>query len=333
MLDVYLPMMRTAAVLAAARLGVFAALARRPRRAAALAKQLGAPPHGIERLGAQLVAAGWLVRGRDGAFANAKHVREHFTAAARVDFTPGLLWTHDAWRLTADLDAAIARGGPRVRLWDAMRRRPELGERFAAYMRAFAQHAGPALRAAVPVPRTARRLLDVGGSHGLHAIAFCHAHPELTAVVFDNAASLRETRANIAAHGLRGRVTVVAGDCTRDDLGRGFDVVTLFSVLHNLAAGDAARVVRRCARALNPGGVLAVHDYVRGEVPEPLASAFDLTLLLEVGERCYALREHRAWVRGAGLAGFRHVRLAPPELGSVMTSRRPRSLSSSRRRR
>ena len=60
MLDVYLPMMQNAAVLAAGQLGLFEALARGPRTLPALARQLGTPIRGLERLVDLLVLAGWL---------------------------------------------------------------------------------------------------------------------------------------------------------------------------------------------------------------------------------------------------------------------------------
>ena len=323
MLDVYLPMMRTAGILAAGQLGLFARLARGPRSAAQLARAIGADPHGIERLADLLVAAGYLRRTARG-YANTAHVRRWFADEGRVDYGAGLAWTRHAWHLVEDLGGAIARGGPQRSLWRRMRDRPELGEHFAAYMRAFAAHAGPVLRRHVVLPRGANRLLDIGGSHGLHAIAFCRQHPQLHAVVFDHAVSLRATPQHVREAGLGDRITTRAGDCVRDDLGTGFDVVLYFSVAHNQSAADNQKVLRKCARALRPGGLLVVHDYVRGVVPEPYGAAFDLTLLLEVGHRTQTLDMFREQVQRAGFIGFRHVRLAPAAMGSVMTARKPR---------
>ena len=330
MLDVYLPMMRGAAVLAAARLGLFAQLVDGPRTVPQLARRLRCDAHGIERLADLLVAAGWLVRRRGGGYANSRHTQRWFTAAGAVDYTSGLSWTHDAWQLVASLDEAVAHGGPRTSLWQRMHQVPAMGQRFAAYMRAFAEHAGPSLYEHVHVPPGARTLLDIGGSHGLHSIALCRRHPQLRAVVFDHAASLQGTRANLRAHGLSDRITTRAGDCTKDALGTGFDVVLYFSVAHNQSAAANAKVLRRIARALRPGGVLVVHDYVRGVMPSAYNAAFDLTLLLEVGQRTHPLRAFRTWVEQAGLVGFRHRRLQPAAMGSVMTARQPGRLAGRR---
>ena len=322
MLDVYLPMMRTAAVLAAGQLGLFEALVRGPRPLPALARQLDVPARGLERLVDLLVLAGWLQR-RASMIANAAATQRWFTSRGAVDYTPGLLWTADAWRLTADLAGSLQRGGPEVRLWDRMAKEPGLGERFAAYMHAFARQAGPRIARAVTIPRTARTLLDVGGSHGLHSIAFCERHPQLSAVVFDHAVSLRTTKANVKAHGLGGRVTTRAGDCVTDALGSGFDVVLYFSVAHNQSPADNAAVLAKCAAALNPGGLLVVQDYLRDHMPKDYGAAFDLTLLLEVGTHTHRLADFRKWIADAGLVDCRHRVLRPAAMGSVLTAKKP----------
>lgn len=330
MLDVYLPMMRTAAVLAAGQLGLFEALARGPRTVPSLARSLRVPPRGLERLVDLLVLAGWLRR--NGAkVGNAATTQRWFTSRGAVDYTPGLVWTADAWRLTSDLAGALRRGGPELRLWERMAKEPGLGDRFASYMHAFAQDAGPRIAAAVTIPRTARRLLDVGGSHGLHSLAFCERHPQLSAVVFDHAVSLRTTKANVKAHGLQGRVATRSGDCVTDHLGTGFDVVLYFSVAHNQSAADNAAVLAKCAAALNPGGILVVQDYLADHMPNDYGAAFDLTLLLEVGTHTHRLADFQRWIADAGLVDCRHRVLRPSAMGSVLTAKKPKGRTGQRR--
>jgi SAM-dependent methyltransferase len=320
---VHLPMQGVAAVLAAGELGVFAALQHGPRSLAALARTVRATPWALLRLCDQLVATGWLVRRRNG-FANTKTTQGWFTSSGTVDYTAGLLWTQDAWRLQPELAAAVRQGGPRRSLWARMQDEPGMGDRFAAYMLAFARHTAPRFAGSIRVPRGATRLLDVGGSHGLHAIAACAANPGLHAVVLDQAVSLRGTKANVRAAGLQDRVSTRVGDAVHADLGTAaFDVVYCFSVAHNLTAAANARLLRRCARAMRPGGLLVIHDYVRDQLPEPYASAFDLTLLVEVGTHTHDLAAFRRWLADAGLAAFRHRRLSPSEMGSLITARKP----------
>jgi hypothetical protein len=43
----------------------------------------------------------------------------------------------------------------------------------------------PEVLRVIQVPRTARRLLDVGSSHSLYSVELCRIHPNLTAKVPD----------------------------------------------------------------------------------------------------------------------------------------------------
>jgi SAM-dependent methyltransferase len=322
MLDLYVPMMECAGLLAASELGLFAKLVDAPLTAVELASALHADMHGVTRLADLLVVTGYLERRRGGRYANSAHTRRWFTRSGQLDYTPGIEWTRDAWSLVPELGEAIVRGGPKRSLWERMEGKPEMGARFARYMRVFALHSSPAIAQSVVLPKHAKRLLDVGGSHGLHSIAWCGAHPGLTAVVFDHAVSLSETVANIAEHGLGKRIEVQAGDVVTDAIGSGYDVVLYFCVAHNQSAVNNARILKKCSRALNEGGLLIIHDYLRERMPEPYNAAFDLTLLLEVGHRTYGIREYSDWLRRAGLSDVRCVDLDPLELGSVITARK-----------
>ena len=63
--DVYWPMMKSAAIIAAGELGVFAALSHGPLSTEELAARLRASIEGTERLCAVLVQSGYLVRSAD----------------------------------------------------------------------------------------------------------------------------------------------------------------------------------------------------------------------------------------------------------------------------
>ena len=68
MLDVYMPMMKAAAIISAGRLGLFETLADGPCSVRTLAKAVGASEVGVESLAEFLVAVGYLEK-RDDTFA------------------------------------------------------------------------------------------------------------------------------------------------------------------------------------------------------------------------------------------------------------------------
>ncbi len=196
MLDVYMPMMKSSAIVAAGRLGLFEALSGGALSASKLAGKLDASLQGTVALADFLVAAGYLQKQGD-SFANTGSTQRWFTRAGQVDYTPGLLWTHEAWTMMGGLAECVRSGRPQQLLWDAMVDRPQLGQLFSSYMGAFASDLGPDLLAQVPVSPDHRRLLDLGGSHGLHSIRFCQRYPHLNAVIVDMPSALTETREEI----------------------------------------------------------------------------------------------------------------------------------------
>lgn len=104
--------------------------------------------------------------------------------------------------------------------------------------------------AAIPEFSSARRLLDLGGGHGLYSIAFCQKNPELNAVVFDLPPVTDATRDFISRY-RADRVSVLPGDFFKDPIGGGYDIV--FSSSN--PGGKVPGLIPKIAAALNPGGL------------------------------------------------------------------------------
>ena len=83
------------------------------------------------------------------------------------------------------LDDTVRRGAPAVdaRAW--LDRRPGGWRDFQAGMLALARMTLDEVVARLRLPAGARRLIDVGGGHGLYAVALYRRHPGLTATDFD----------------------------------------------------------------------------------------------------------------------------------------------------
>jgi SAM-dependent methyltransferase len=101
----------------------------------------------------------------------------------------------------------------------------------------------------------AKRLLDVGGGHGLYAIALCQQNPGLNAVVLDQIQVIDTTLDYISRYGMKDRVSVQAGDICVDDLGSGYDIVLVSHLLYKFRK-ELDPIFARLAASLNPGGLL-----------------------------------------------------------------------------
>jgi 2-polyprenyl-3-methyl-5-hydroxy-6-metoxy-1,4-benzoquinol methylase len=139
------------------------------------------------------------------------------------------------------------------------------------------------------VPRSCRRVLEVGCGAGAFSRALARRGHSVTAVDL-SPEMLRVARERTAASE---DVAYSCGDFMRDEPdGAPFDCVVSIATLHHL---DVAAAVPRMAALVRPGGVLVVHD-VRAD-----AGVWDrLRSLAALGARVWAGRAHqRAEVREA----------------------------------
>lgn len=322
MVDVYLPMMKAAAIISAGQLRLFEALAKGPLTTTRLAEVTGASEIGIGHLADFLCAVGYLIQGKDG-FSNAPHTARWFTGTSDVDYTAGLLWTAESWSLMSTLTASIRKGAPEKTLWESMQERPHWGPIFSSYMHAFALHLGPDLLEKVKLPAGAKRLLDLGGSHGLHSMAFCRAYPELSSVIVDLPSALTQTEASLTEAKLSERISLRPGNLLEGDWGAGYDVVFYLSVAHNQTAQDNARVIAHIGKVLRPGGLLLIHEYLTGAPLDIYDAAFRLTLLTETATRTYSFEEIASWLAASGFETPTRIDLEPREKGTLITAIKP----------
>ena len=320
MVDAYLPMMKSAALAAAGQLGLFEALSAGPLDCAALAQRLQCSEQGTRKLAHFLVTLGYLVR-VDAAYRNSDHAQRWFTSAGTIDYSPGLRWNQLIWDLMGNLGDAVRQGGPDRILWERMTAAPELGVAFSSYMRAFAQDLGPDLLRHVPVTAQHRQMLDLGGSHGLHAMRFCQRYDWLQATIVDFPSALHDTSDAIAQAQLGDRISLLPGNLLEQPWGAGQDLVFYLSVAHNQSALQNQEVFSAIRRTLNPGGMLVLHEYLDDESPNPYFAAFRLTLLLETGTRTHGHAEYCDWLGAAGFSDVQRIDLDPPEKGSLLIAR------------
>jgi SAM-dependent methyltransferase len=318
MVDVYLPMMKAAAVISAGQLRLFEALADGPLDTARLARAIGASEVGTGRLADFLVAVGYLELTRDG-FANAAHTARWFTTKG-FDYTAGLLWTAESWSLMSNLSSAVRRGAPEQTLWESMQERAHWGPIFSNYMQTFARHLGPDLLERVELPSGARRLLDLGGSHGQHSIGFCRKYPALSAVIVDLPSALTHTEEALAEAGMTQRISLRPGDLLEADWGDGYDAVFYLSVAHNQTDANNRRLIAHIGRVLKPGGLLLIHEYLSGEPIDVYDAAFRVTLLVETATRTYSFDEVSGWLSAGGFAAPTRIDLTPREKGSLIVA-------------
>lgn len=195
----------------------------------------------------------------------------------------------------------------------------DLAASYDTAMAALARAQAPEVVAAVDWSGV-RHLVDVGGGTGTLLATALHAVPGLRATLVELPGIAAAARALLAAEGLDGRATVLAGDATELALPAA-DRYLLRFVLHTLDDGPAAAVLRRCALAGAPGARVLVVERVGGPADPGGAvfTAMDLRMLALGAGRERAVAEYDALAASAGLerVAVRHTPSGP----SVLTYR------------
>jgi predicted TPR repeat methyltransferase len=94
-----------------------------------------------------------------------------------------------------------------------------------------------------------RKMIDLGGGHGLYAIALAGLNPGLEAIVFDLPRVIPLAHDYIRRYNAQ-RVRTVAGDFFKDEIGEGYDLI--FSSSN--PSGKSIGLLDKITSALNPGG-------------------------------------------------------------------------------
>ena len=162
--------------------------------------------------------------------------------------------------------------------------------------------------AALPEFKRARTILDLGGGHGLYAIAFAEMNPELDATVFDLPPVTEVTREFIGRYGMDERVSVAGGDFAMDDIGHGYDIVFASDVFYRKP--DAlSGVFEKIHDALNGGGSIMLKHWILNDdrTAPPTSVLFDLMLSLRGGDwhHIYTETEYIELLEGAGFSDIR----------------------------
>ncbi|WP_440070192.1 methyltransferase [Streptosporangium sp. OZ121] len=301
---------------AAQRLGVFEALMPGPLSVTELAARTGTDPAGLAVLLEALASLGYLDRAPGRVYGNSPMVAGTLDRRSPWSYAPALAFWQDVLaELWDGLEESVRTGAPQVDFYAWLEERPGTLAEFQSMLDGMAAGLAPLVAASAPHP--GERLLDVGGGHARYTVAFCRAHPGLTATIVDLPNALEGGRARIEAAGLGDRVTLLQSDVADPDadLGAGHDTALLFNLCHGFDEAGNRALFKRVAAALRPGGAVVVLETF-ADLPdgtpatvEAFVRAFGLNLATTQGGGIHAFADIATWLSGAGFGRIerRHV--------------------------
>jgi SAM-dependent methyltransferase/biotin operon repressor len=286
-------------ILTAHELQVFPSLRQGPVSVQELAKKLGCSERGLDRLLSALVALGLLEKNKSGY--SLTDIAKRCFLPDSPDYLAGLDHANQMWETWSTLTQAVRRGG-------RVAGRPMV-EQDTSYFRKFisAMHANASPRAEEVVSLLdltgVERVIDVGGGSGAYAAAFARRLPAGEVILFDLPQVIEIAPEFLARYPGGEHVKRQSGDMLKDEFPSPADLIWLSAIIHMFSPQENQELLVRCARALKPGGRVAIQDFVMDEnrVNPPAGAIFALNMLVarDWGDT-YTEHEIRSWLEAAG---------------------------------
>lgn len=242
----------------ATKMGLFDELVT-PRRADEICGSLGTDAT-ITKGVCEVLADIGIIEREDGFYRNTEMANLYLRADSPLDQSQALQNLEDGFKLWQNLDHLIEDGPVRADEEQIFGNNLVCSLASEAMCRELQRTIN--IIAEIPEFRKARRLLDLGGGHGLYSIAATILNPDLRAYVYDFPEVVEYTKTYIKKFDAE-RVEAVAGNLFEDDIGGGYDVVLLF---YN-PGGKNPWLVPKIHSSLNEGGLfISKHAfYDRGD--------------------------------------------------------------------
>jgi hypothetical protein len=204
-----------------------------------------------------------------------------------------------------------------IEIFDYLRQHPEAAEVFQQAMTANTTRSGAAITRAYDFSG-AKRIVDVGGGHGLFLATILHAYPALHGVLFDQPDVVAGASAALVAAGVADRCEITGGDFFAE-VPQGGDIYLLRQIIHDWDDERATLILANCRRAMpSKGKVLVVEGVVSEDYRQSLpVLQLDLEMLVNYGGRQRTEEEYRALFAAAGLQPGKVIPLGDPGQFSV----------------
>ena len=288
-------------IMVATKLGIFEVLAQQPATAAQVAQRCGTAPTATAKMLNTLVHLGYLTLG-DCHYAPTPLSAKWMVERSDHSVRDKMLFQFTEWEMVAGYEEYVRTGRP-YRMHETFST-----EQWTAYQRAMRSMAGTAageVARRTPVPRRAKDMLDIGGAHGYYSVALCRRHRGLRSVILELPEAVEEAQYILAKEKMGGRVVHQPGNVLTDDLGEAqWDVIFVASLVHHLNETTNRDLAQRIARALRPGGVFVVQEFMRNQHPhrgDHLGALLDLFFAATSESGTWSVEEIADWQWSAGL--------------------------------
>lgn len=314
---------RTGALVAALDLDLFTLIDRGLTRAEAIAEHEHVSLRGVRSLLLGVAALGLVQRRPDGSWALSEDASA-FLVRGRASYLGDLRHVFHKlnFRIWPALSRAVQSGAPPKDLFSeqdsdwspVLQYLDTLGKPAAeGIARLLAERVGPS-----------PRVLDVGCGNGIYSQTIAARLPSSRIVAIDRVENTNAAAARAQAAGVDARIEYRVGELDQIDWAGPYDAVLMSHVLHGYGEDAARAFLTQARRALRPGGLLLINEFVPDlsePARTPMQALFGLQMLLTSSGAAYGAAEYRQWLEAAG---FEHIEesASPAGPSSYISARR-----------
>lgn len=209
------------------------------------------------------------------------------------------------WLPFGRLDKAIETGQPTFNdtfgmdLWEYYAQNEEEGTHFAGAMSDLSAIAAQEVPASYDVSAF-KKIVDVGGSHGMLLMGLLNNAPEAEGVLLDLPNVIEGAKGTIDGSSFSNRIQLIGGDFFQE-IPSGGDLYVLKQILHDWPDEQAATILKNIHRAAAPQSKLIIVEHLIPGKPEPsYVFLVDLLMLILFGARERRQDEFEVLLSGSG---------------------------------
>lgn len=301
LIDTQMAFTMARAIMAGAEVGVYEALGKESLTAEELAARCKTHPAATRQLIDCLVGIGYLAW-TGGRYTLKPRYRKWLLKEYPSNLIGKLRFQISEWNWMANLEDYVRTGKP---MDMHAKLTPSEWASYQEGMRDLSVNTAVELAGKLKLPVGATRMLDIGGSHGLYSIELCKRRPELSSTILELPGAIDRASAIAAEQGLTDRVKYRAGNALADELGESlYDLILINNVVHHFTPEQNRKLAQKAARALKPGGIYAIGEFIRGKIPGEggaVAAGAGLYFSLTSESGTWSVEEIQSWQQGAGL--------------------------------
>jgi len=302
------------AIAVAAQLGIADLLKDGPKNVDQLAPAVGADPRSLYRLLRALGGVGVFAEDADGRFgltSLSELLRSDAPESLRA--FASLMADDVTFEIWAELPYSIQGGKPAApyklgKPWfEWLEEHPSKAKEFHDAMTSLSAGAVAAVLGAYDFSGI-KKLVDVGGGHGLLLVSVLSKYPNMKGVLYDAPPVVAGATGVLQAHAVADRCERIGGDFLRS-VPAGGDAYILKHIIHDWSDEECTTILKHCHAGMAEGGKVLIVEMVIPEPNVPSISKFlDLQMLLFLTGRERTEIEYRKLLDGAG---FELTRIVP----------------------